>query len=295
MGAAIALVGAFGVWLLWSEFALGHRGLTRMATSPSGERTMDLDVRARRWLRQAGLEDVQPREFAIACLAFGLLGAAIGWVVFAGPIAAACVGLFAATFPIAGYRKRRQARLAAAQEAWPRILEEIRLLTGAMGQSIPQALFEAGSRSPDALRPAFEAAHREWMLTRNFEATTRILRGLLADPTADVTCETLLVAHEIGGADLDARLAALAEDRRIDVLDRKDAASKQAGVRFARRFVLLVPLGMAVAGMSVGDGRHAYGTPTGQMLVALGIALVVACWAWSARIMALPPERRVFK
>lgn len=295
MGPAIALVGAVGVWLLWSEFALGRRGFRKRTDATSADRPASLDERSRRWLRQAGLEEVQPREFVIACLAFGMLGAAVGWVLFAGPIAAICIGLFAATFPVAGYRQRRRARLAAAQEGWPRILEEIRLLTGAMGQSIPQALFEAGSRSPDALRPAFEAAHREWMLTRNFEQTTRILRNLLADPTADVTCETLLVAHEIGGADLDARLAALAEDRRIDVLDRKDAASKQAGVRFARRFVLLVPLGMALAGMSVGDGRRAYGTPTGQVLVAVGISLVVACWAWSAKIMALPPDRRVFE
>jgi tight adherence protein B len=121
-----------------------------------------------------------------------------------------------------------------------------------------------------------------------------VLKAGLADPTADAACETLLVAHEVGGTDLDRRLDALIEDRVIDVQGRKDARSKQAGVRFARRFVLLVPVGMALVGMTVGNGRAAYGTPWGQVMVAVGIACIVACWLWAGRLLALPEEERVF-
>ena len=74
------------------------------------------------------------------------------------------------------------------------------------------------------------------------------------------SCETLLVAHEVGGTDLDRRLQALIDDRVQDTQGRKDARAKQAGARFARRFVLIVPAGMALAGMSVGNGRAAYQT-----------------------------------
>ena len=116
----------------------------------------------------------------------------------------------------------------------------------------------------------------------------------MADPTADAACETLLVAHEVGGTDLDRRLDALIEDRVIDVQGRKDAAAKQAGVRFARRFVLLVPAGMAFVGMSIGDGRAAYATPWGQTMVAIGILGIVACWLWAGRLLRLPQEERVF-
>lgn len=65
-------------------------------------------------------------------------------------------------------------------------------------------------------------------------------------------------------------------------------------MRFARRFVLLVPLGMALVGMSVGNGRAAYATPWGQTLGAIGIASVVACWLWAGRLLRLPEEQRVF-
>ena len=86
----------------------------------------------------------------------------------------------------------------------------------------------------------------------------------------------------------------LAEDRRRDVQGRKDARSRQAGARFARLFVLAVPLGMALAGMSIGNGRDAYRSTPGQAIVLAALALVVGCWVWARQIMRLPEPQRVF-
>lgn len=179
-------------------------------------------------------------------------------------------------------------------EAWPRLLEELRILTSSLGRAIPQALIEVGRRAPLEMQPAFSSAQREWLLSTDFARTVQVLKTALADPTADAACETLLVAHEVGGTDLDRRLLALIEDRIQDAEGRKDARSRQAGARFARLFVLIVPAGMALAGMSVGTGRAAYQTASGQLLVVIAILLVVACWVWAGRIMALPTEQRVF-
>jgi tight adherence protein B len=223
-----------------------------------------------------------------------VLGAALAFTIFGGALPALVLGVFAATFPLASYRSRRLARRAKAQELWPRMIEEIRILTSSLGRSIPQALFEVGRRGPVEMRPAFEAAHREWLISTDFERTIAVLKARLADPTADAACETLLVAHELGGGDLDKRLEALIEDRIQDTQGRKDARAKQAGVRFARRFVLIVPLGMALVGLSIGNGRSAYQTPLGQLAVVGGIGMVVACWLWAGRIMKIPEEERVF-
>jgi tight adherence protein B len=99
----------------------------------------------------------------------------------------------------------------------------------------------------------------------------------------------------VGGTDLERRLAALVDDRVADVQDRKDAQAKQAGVRFARRFVLIVPVGMALAGLSIGNGRAAFRSPAGQLAALLAVAVVIACWLWSGRIMRLPDEERAFE
>jgi tight adherence protein B len=291
MAVLLALTAAYGIFLVYTSVALGWRGL---GAGPGTGPSQPPGVRVRRWGERAGLADVRPAELTAVVLLLAAVGAAMAFALFGGVAAPMIAGLFAASFPIASHRARRRKGREHAREAWPRMLEEIRVLTGSAGRSIPQALFDVGQRGPDEMRPAFAAAQREWLISTDFERTLIALKDLLADPTADVVCETLLVAHEVGGADLDRRLAALAEDRLQDLQGRKDASSKQAGVRFARRFVLLVPLGMALAGLSIGSGRSAYQTASGQVGVAFGLVMVVLCWTWAGRLMRLPEEERVF-
>jgi tight adherence protein B len=251
-------------------------------------------ARVRVWLTQAGMAGVRVRDVAAAMALVGVAAALVGAALFGGVIAPAVCAALAAGAPLGVARQRRLQRVTAAQSAWPAMLEELRVQTSSLGRSIPQALFEVGRRAPEELRPAFDAAHREWLVTTDFPRTIAVLQDLLADPTADAALETLLVAHEIGGGGLDRRLHALIEDRTADVQERKDAAAKQAGVRFARRFVLLVPMGMAFVGMQIGNARSAYATTSGQLVVVVALAMIAGCWLWAGRIMRLPHEQRVF-
>lgn len=292
LGLLLAVIGAYGVFLLYTSIAFRWPGVGFGPSAVESRRASA--ARTREWMVQAGLDEVRPAEFGTVMGALFVVGAAAAYVLFGGILPALVAGGFAATFPLASYKTRRDRRRAEARESWPRMIEEIRLLTGSLGRSIPQALLDVGRRGPSELRPAFAAAEREWLISTDFARTTAVLKARLADPTADAACETLLVAHEVGGSDVDRRLAALVEDRIQDLQGRKDAQAKQAGVRFARRFVLIVPLGMALAGLSIGTGRHAYQTALGQLLVAAGLLVVVACWLWAGRLMKLPEEERVF-
>jgi len=291
-GVVAAVLAAYGTHLLYTSLVLRWRGIGPGPARPrpqTRERPRPAD-----WLAQAGLGHVGLTEFASVIVSVFVLGVVLALALFGALVPAVAGGVFAASFPIAAYRRRRTARRAVAQDSWPRLIEELRILTSSVGRSIPQALFQVGASGPEELRPAFAAAQREWLLTTDFERSLSVLRDQLADPTCDATCETLLIANELGGTDVDRRLADLAEDRRQDARYRKDARANQAGVRFARRFVLLVPLGMAAAGLSVGNGRSAYQTPLGQMAVMTALALVAACWLWAGRMLRLPEEQRVF-
>jgi len=288
----VALLAAYGVFLVFTAVALQWRGIglgprLRSTVLPSRHRLEE-------WLAQAGLSEVRGAEFAGVMAVLFVAGSALAFAIFGGVLAPVIAGAFAASFPVASYRGRRERRFAQAREAWPRMIEEMRLLTGSLGRAVPQALFEVGRRAPEEMHPAFAAAHREWLISTDFGRTIGVLKHGLADPTADATCETLLVANEVGGSDLDRRLAALGEDRVQDLQGRKDARSRQAGVRFARRFVLLVPLGMALAGLSIGNGRQAYQTATGQLGVSFGLLMIAVCWVWAGRLLRLPQEQRVF-
>lgn len=291
-GPLLALAAALGVYHLYTATVLGWRGV---GLAPSVRASSRYRHRWREWLVQAGLVDIRLRDFAAVMTALFVVATAATFAIFGGLAPAAAVGLFAASSPVASYRVRRANRRARAQDAWPRMIEEIRILTSSLGRSIPQSLFEVGRRAPEELRPAFDAAHREWLISTDFSRTVSVLKAGLADPTADATCETLLVAHTVGGSDLDSRLEALIEDRIQDTQGRKDARAKQAGARFARRFVVFVPFGMALAGMSVGNGRQAFQSTTGQALTLLAVSMIAGCWVWAGRILRLPEEQRVFQ
>lgn len=287
----LALIAAYGVFLLYTAVVFHWRGI---GVSPGigvrRSRRQSIDD----FLVQSGLENVRLVEFIGVEVVLFVVAGAIGFAVYGGLLAAVAVAAAAATIPVASARARRRARRDLAREAWPRMIEEIRLQAVSLGRSIPQALLGVGLRGPEELRPAFVAAQREWLISTDFERTLNVIKAQLADPTADAVCETLLIAHEIGGTDVDQRLRALIEDRIEDLQGRKDARSKQAGVRFARFFVLIVPFGMALVGLLIGDGRAAYETATGQLAVLGAFGLMALCWIWAGQLLKLPEEQRVF-
>lgn len=289
-----AALGAMGTYLLITSFeAWRPRPVT--ASRPRARlraASSDAIRRARLRLQRGGLESVSPLQFVLASAAAGL-AATVAVAFLLGPvIAAPIVGGVAATLPTLHWRKHHRAVRAATRECWPRLIEEIRVLTGSVGRPIPQALIEAGLRGPAELRTSFEAAQREWLLTTDFPRTVSVLKERLDEPTADSTCEILLVVHEVGG-DPDSRLADLAEDCRGALRDQKEADARQAGARFARWFVIIVPAGMTFAGLSLGDGRSAFAHAGAQVATVVAIAMIAGCWWWAGAIMATPLERRV--
>jgi tight adherence protein B len=287
----IGSIGALGVfyvytsWCGWKGFGFG-----------SSETTTKSNVRPtlRDWMTQAGIGEVTPAEYLVVTAAAMLMAGLASFVVFGALLPSVTIGMLAGLGPLAAYRGRRVRLRNEARDAWPRLIEELRVQTSSVGRSIPVALFEVGKGAPtQPMRDAFVAAHREWLLTTDFERTIKVLKQRLADPAADSIAETLLVAYELGGSDLDTRLRALIEDRICDLDERRDAVSRQSGVRFARWFTLVVPVGMALVGMSIGNGRDAYQTNAGQLSLFIAILCTAGCWIWASRIMRLPDTERV--
>lgn len=220
-------------------------------------------------------------------------GLLTGLLVLGGPVSIACA-LLTAACAHAGRRTLAGARRDQVRRLWPGLLEELRILATGGGRSLPRALLEAGARVPPPAGAGFAAAARTWRVTGDLEPTLEVLRTGLPDGSTDLVCETLRVTHEIGGADVGRRLTRLADDRRRDLEARDLAEAKLAGARFARRFVVVVPLGMALAGQAVGTGRTAFAGPGGQLVALLAAALVAGCWVWAGHLLRLPDEPRVF-
>ncbi|WP_419931802.1 type II secretion system F family protein [Candidatus Poriferisodalis sp.] len=277
-GFAFIAAGAVGVWLISTpgrDAVSGTRRMPRAATTQL----------------RAPAQTLRTALAGVAAAAAGWTGA---WALFGGGVAPILVAVLGGAAPLCAATQRQRLRARDTWRAWPRLLAEIRVLVAHRGQSIPAALFAAGIHAPAGMRPGFSDAARTWSLSTDFEASLRVLKASLADPTADAVCETLLAAHQIGGVRIDARLRALAEAAQAEAAARSDARAKQAGARFARSFVALVPAFMAVIGLSIGRGRQAYESADGQLLVAFSVLAVTGCWLWAGRIMAVPMRQRVF-
>lgn len=285
----LAVVAGYGAHLVYSALTYGWSGLQPGPRAP--KQTKNTIATA---IGALGLGDFDPRALLAAVGVLFMLGFAFGTLLFGGIAPAFIIGIFAATTPIGVARVRHERLTASAHQSWPALIEEIRLLTGTLGRSIPQATFEVGARSHEALQPAFADAHREWLISTDFARALDVLKARLANHTADIVAETLLTAHELGGGEVGNRLSALAQDRMTDQQHRRDAVARQAGVKFARWFTIVVPIGMAMTGLTIGNGRAAYATDLGQLLVAAALLMVIGCWIWAGRIMAMPVEERVF-
>lgn len=287
----LALVTAVGVYLLYSAWAYGwrHIGSNRSHLRRRvKQRCMDL-------LAQAGLARVRPRHVVSLCVLAATCGGTAGFAMYGGLLPSLVIGASAGVAPIAYLRNLRSRRRELARDVWPALLERTRIGIVSLGQSVPQALFAAARELDGPMRDAFDTAHREWLISTDFRRTLDVLAGELADPTADAVCETLVIAHSVGGQNIDQRLRRLIDDRMRDVQARRDARAKQAGVRFARWFVLLVPFGMAAVGLLIGDGRAAYASPMGQATVLVALGCIGACWVWAGSLLRLPHEQRVLR
>ena len=282
IGLLFIAVGAVGVWL---AAAPRSRLLAAALRTPAS---------ARRAAPVGARMHVPAARSVVGGVAAGGIGWMGAWTLFGGAAAPALVALLCASVPPCAAARRRRQRVADAWQAWPRLLAEIRVLVAHRAQSIPAALFAVGAHAPDGMRQAFAEAERTWSLSTDFEASLRVLKEALADPTADAVCETLLAAQQIGGVRIDARLRALAEAAQAEAAARSDARAKQAGARFARSFVATVPAFMALIGLSIGRGRQAYESGDGQLLVAFSVLAVAGCWLWAGRIMVIPLRKRVF-
>lgn len=288
-GFAFIAAGALGVWLVSTPGRGAARGTQWLPASM--RRTAAALPRAEPAHPRAPVRVLRNALAGAAAAAVGWIGA---WTLFGGVAVPALVAVLGGVAPLCAAAQRYRRHAADSWRAWPRLLADIRVSVAHRGQSIPAALFAAGGHAPAGMRQAFSEAARTWSLSTDFEASLRVLKTSLADPTADAVCETLLAAHQIGGVQIDARLRALAETAQAEAAARSDARAKQAGARFARSFVAFVPAFMAVIGLSIGRGRQAYESTDGQLLVALSVLAVAGCWLWAGRIMAVPMRKRVF-
>jgi Flp pilus assembly protein TadB len=213
----------------------------------------------------------------------GLLVALLtGWVIAIVLVPAALVGIPLLLTPPPA---------AASIEKLEALEEWTRSLSGKLtaGQSLRSALIKSLQSVPAPIdREVALMVSRLWNNTASTEDALRALAEDLNDSTGDVVASQLILAASgRGQAGLAKALDALAETVASDVRARRQIAADQAKPRTTARTVTVITLGVLGMLALTGDYIEPYGTPLGQVVLAVLLTAYVATLLWMRR-MAIP-------
>ncbi len=134
---------------------------------------------------------------------------------------------------------------------------------------------------------------RLWNNTATTEDVLRAFAEDLNDSTGDVVASQLILAASgRGQAGLSKALDALAETVASDVRARRQIAADQAKPRTTARTVTVITLGVLGMLAFTGDYIEPYGTPLGQVILAVLLSAYVATLLWMRRMAVAKPLPR---
>ncbi|RFS81471.1 hypothetical protein D0T12_31475 [Actinomadura spongiicola] len=223
---------------------------------------------------------------ATAAVATGAGGwAATGWPVAAIAVAAAVIALPR----LLGGRpaQRRIARLEA-MEAWTRQLADI-LTTGT---GIEEALLTTASSPPGPIAAEVTALRRRLEYRVTTEDALRAFADDLAHPVGDTIAATLIIASQVRGRGLHQVLTALADTVAKDVAMQREIDAERATHRTTALWVM-VALAVFVGFAMLNRTYVApFGTPAGQLMLVLVVALYAGTVVWLHRLASPAPGHR---
>jgi Flp pilus assembly protein TadB len=215
-------------------------------------------------------------------------GAATGW-----PVAAILAGLAAWSLPAVLGPDRAHRRTLARVEAIAAWAED---LTGTLRSAagLEQTIIETARVAPAEIRAELIALGAAPRAGIRLPDALRTFAKTMADPTADLVTHVLLQASQHQARDIAASLSGVGRAARRQASARVRIATGRARIRTATRIILAVVLGSAV-GLVVfaRDFLSPYGSPVGQLILAVFGVMFAACLLWMVRIGRVPDLPRI--
>lgn len=183
-------------------------------------------------------------------------------------------------------------RVAVPSEVWPDVVDDLASAIRA-GMSLPQALNELAKSGPLVLRPVLAISLKSYQANGEFGGALLELRNQVSDPVADKFVAALILAHDVGGADLGHVLKTLSEVLRADAKIRGEISARQSWTINAARLAVAAPWLTALVLCTHSQAAQAYMSPSGIRVLLFCLLTSFVAYAMMIRISALPKEIRV--
>jgi tight adherence protein B len=201
-------------------------------------------------------------------------------------------GITAVALPWAVTRARAARRSRFVGEEWPGVIDEL-ISALRSGGTVTAAM----SQLAESSRGVISAGARDFMIavntTSDVSGSLSLAKRVWASAVGDRVAETLRLAGECGGAGVMHGLVALARDVRRETSVQAEVRARAAWIRVAAVVGALAPwIAVLVLGTRP-EGRQAYGTIEGTLVLLVGYGVTVVAYLLVSRIAAPASDVRV--
>ena len=223
-----------------------------------------------------------------------LVAGLVAWLLTGWPIAAAITGVTVVGLPIllsTGRDAARGVNRIEAVEEWTRRLADVLVV----GVGLEQAISTTARTCPEPIRAeVIRLAARldaHWPL----ESALRAFADDLDDATADLIAATLILGARRRGPGLPRVLQAVADSIADEVASRRRVEAERAKPRTTARAVTLITIAVVAVGALNGTYLSPYGTPLGQLVLAVIAGGFVLALVWMRALTLTPPAPRILR
>ena len=208
-------------------------------------------------------------------------------------VIALAFGAFAAGIAFVTIRAKNNLNEAELIAAWPEVIDH--LMSGIQsGLSLTESLSGLSTRGPEVLRPAFTQFKASLYGSGDITQAIQDLRTKFAHHGSDQIFEALIISKALGGSELLQILRSLGDFLRQDLALRREIEVKHGWIKNSAHLSAAAPWILLLLLSTQPSTAAAYSTPTGAIILLIGLAMTAIAYIWMNRLGRLPQTPRIF-
>ena len=208
-------------------------------------------------------------------------------------VIALAFGAFAAGIAFVTIRAKNNLNEAELIAAWPEVIDH--LMSGIQsGLSLTESLAGLSTRGPEVLRPAFTQFKADLYGSGDLTQAIEDLRSLFAHHGSDQIFEALIISKALGGSELLQILRSLGDFLRQDLALRREIEVKHGWIKNSAHLSAAAPWILLLLLSTQPSTAAAYSTPTGAIILLMGLVMTAIAYIWMNRLGRLPQTPRIF-
>ena len=236
---------------------------------------------------------IKVQKRAIPSLSIVVAAFLIGTFFSHSLLIAIAFALFSALFIFIAQQKSESKRHSAIHGACPEMIDI--LISGVQsGLSLNESLTGLAQRGPEIFKVEFQRFAENLYSQGNFSRALIEVKESIAHPSFDQVIEALLIARELGGAELLTILRLLGKFIREDLTLRREIEVKQNWIKNSAHLSAAAPWILLLLLSTQPSTTEAFSTATGVLILGAGLAITAIAYLWMNSLSRIPVPKRIF-